>query len=223
MVKKHEEKNIKHKEKIPTTFIVILVVVVALLATGAFFIFSAQKPLDYSQYNNFKFTKIANNNWQTMVEMNGQLYEVPFYNHPYDISGVNYNNNVTKHIKDVINTVKPPRKIIIAIHPSSGSVPVLAGVNIARITGKFYGAKTSSALYLEDNEQDTYNSTNISLVNCGDANFFTTIIHLSANETNESVNFVNNNSNCILVGANNDTNLLKVADLVGYKLLGIMS
>lgn len=222
MVKRHEKRNIKHKERVPTTFIVILIVVVALLAIGAFFIFSSNKPLDYSQYNGFQFTKIGKN-WQTMVEMNGQLYEVPFYNHPYDISGVSYNDNVTKHLMNVINTIKPKREIIIAVSPDSGSVPVLAGVNIARITGKFYGAKTSSALYLNDDKIKSYNnSANLPIVNCGDANFLKTIIHVSINETNESANFVNNNTNCILVGASNSSDLLEVADVVGYKLLGIM-
>lgn len=219
MVKKHKDQNIKHKESVPTTFIVIIIVVIALLAVGAFFIFSSDQPLDYSQYNGFQFTKIGEN-WQTMVEMDSQLYEVPFYNHPYDVVGVDYDDNVTSYLMDVINTVKPPREIIIAIHPDSGSVPVLAGVNIARITGKFYGVRTSSALYLEDDEIEAYNSTDLPVVNCNDSNFLTTIIHISINETTKSANFVGNH--CILIGAGNGDDLLMVTDLIGYKLLGIM-
>lgn len=220
MVKKHKEYNIKHREKLPASFIIVLSVIVVLLIVGAFFIFTTDEKLDYSQYNSFRFTKIGNN-WQTMVEMNDQLYEVPFYNHPYDISGINYNNNVTVHLMDVINTVKPKREIVIAVHPDSGSVPVLAGVNIARITGKFYETKTSSALYLSPEEIDSYNNTeDLPIANCDSADFYTTVVVVSLNETTKKVDFLGDN--CVIVGAGNEDDLLMVADLVGYKLLGIM-
>jgi hypothetical protein len=181
--------------------------------------FSSNDELDYNQYNSFRFTGIGEN-WQTMVEMDGQLYEVPFYNHPYDIFGIQYNDNVTVHILDVINTVQPEREFVIAIHPDSGSVPVLAGVNIARITGKFYGTKTSSALFLEPEEAESYGAAGLPVVNCEDASFEKTIIKISINESIKTADFIDDN--CILIGAGNPDDLLMVADAVGYKLLGIM-
>lgn len=220
MVKKHKSYNYKHKEKMPVILIAVVSVVVVLLLAGAFFLFTSEEKLDYSQYNSFQFTKLSEG-WQTLVEMDDQLYEVPFYNHPHDIAGIEYNDNVTSHIKDLINTVTPKREIIIAIHPDSGSVPVLAGVNIARITGKFYGAQTSSALYLEDDEAAAYNNAELPVVNCGDSNLYTTIIKIALNESKNSVDFMGSN-HCILVGADTADNLLMASDLIGYKLLGIM-
>ena len=219
MVKKHKENNIKHKENIPVAFIVVLGVVLVLLIVGGIFLFTSEKPVDYSQYNSFQFTRVGEN-WQTLVEMEGQLYEVPFYNHPYDIDDTSYYAaNVTYHILDVINTVKPKREIVIAVHPDSGSVPVLAGVNIARITGKFYGAQTSSALYLEGEELANYTGE-LPAINCDSADFLTTVIKISVNETTKKTEFIDDD--CILLGAGNPDDLLLVADVVGYKLLGIM-
>lgn len=220
MVKKHKSNNAKHQEHIPTSFIVILSVVVVILGIAAFFIFTAEEPVDYSQYNGFRFTQIGDN-WQTLVEMNEQLYEVPFYNHPHDIIGVLYDDNVTLHFKDVINTVKPKREIIIAVHPDSGSVPVLSGVNIARVTGKFFGVKTTSALYLPPEDVNTYNnSEDLPIANCDVADFLSTVVIVSLNETRTSVEFLD--EDCVLIGAPDGDSLLMAADLVGYKLLGIM-
>jgi hypothetical protein len=196
--------------------------VVAALVAGSFFIFHSKEKLDYSTVNGFKFTKLGEKTWQTTVQMNGDLYEVPFYTHPFDIAKINYDSNVTLHIMDVINTMKPKREFVIAIHPSSGSTPVLAGVNIARITGKFYGTKTSSSLFLTSEEQEEMGNQSLPVISCDDANFLKTVIKISNNETEPVVKFIDGNKNCILVGAASDDDLLMVADDVAYKLLGIV-
>ena len=81
--------------------------------------------LNYETYNGFRFTKISEG-WQTLVEMNDQLYEVPFYNHPLDLQDFPYDDEVTKYLEEVIITIQPRRNITIAVHPESGSTP--AGV-----------------------------------------------------------------------------------------------
>ncbi len=223
MVKKHRTIKSKHQERLSLGLIIGITVILLLIVGSLFFVFSRQKnSIDYELYNGFTFKKLDKNTWQTTVEMNKQLYDIPFYNNPHDIKGIDYDDNVTLHLLDLINTIKPKRRILLAIHPEAGSVPVLAGVNIARITGKFYGANTTGVLYLDDNESDMYSNTNLPHVNCDDANFLTTVIKISPFENTTSVGFIDNNTNCILVGADSKENLLMAADEVGYKLLGIM-
>jgi len=223
MVKKHKTIKIKHQENKTISFVLMIALALLVILGGLFLIFGgASNKVDYGTYNGFKFVQLGKNTWQTTVQMNNKLYDIPFYNNPHDINKINYNDNVTLHIMDLINTIRPKRRIIIAIHPDSGSIPVLAGVNIARITGKFYGANTSSALYLEDDEISDYANSTLPHVNCGDADFLTTIIKISVTENITSVDFLNQSTNCILVGADSKDNLLMAADELGYKLLGIM-
>lgn len=228
MTKKHDKeskKKTKKSTKVPGYVIygaifVVLVLVFSALMFSFSGIFDNNEKVDYSMYNRFSFTKLQTG-WQTIVEKNGIPYEAPFYNHPLDIDGIVYQEEVTTLLNDVIITLTPRREFTIAIHPDSGAVPVLAGVNIAKITGKFYGAPTSSALFMNATEEKLRrNETDLPIVNCDDATFKNVIIHISATEEENAVKIIDNF--CVGIYGTNESNVLMAADLVGYKLLGIM-
>lgn len=224
MAKKHNESNnSKHNDSSAGTIVLVLAVLAIIIVVGALVILKPfGQRIDYSTYNGFNFVQLQDNVWQTTVEMDEQLYDIPFYNHPLELQDFPYDNAVTKYIQDVIVTITPKREINIAIHPDSGSTPVLAGVNIARITGKFFGAYTQSALYLEEDERDEYADFDVPLVTCDDASFLSPIIWINVNSTNTGVSMSDTNAHCIVVEATNPDDILKAGDIVGYKLLGIM-
>ena len=224
MVKKHSESNnSKFSDTSSGAILLVLVVLAVIIIAGAIVIFKPfGERIDYSMYNGFSFDRINENIWQTTVEMNSQLYEVPFYNHPRDLEDFSYDDNVSLYVHDVINTIKPKRTFLLAIHPDSGSTSVLAGINIARITGKFYGVETHSALYLEEDEREQYSDFNAPLVTCEDATFKTPIIWVNVNSSRTGIFMSEDNDHCMLVEASNSDDILKAGDIFGYKLLGIM-
>jgi hypothetical protein len=226
MAKKHElSYNDKHKQSKSWIYIVVALVIIGIVIAGAVVVFSPAKTdpfKTYDVYNGFAFEN-RGEFWQTNVQLDEQLYEVPFYNHPLDISSeIRYDVNVTQYLIDVVNTISPKRNLIIAVRPDAGSVPVLAGVNVARITGKFYGVQTNSALYLEDEEVDDFDTQDFPIRNCEDATVITPIIYIAVNQTESGVYFDQDNQHCIILAGSDNDNLLEVADLLGYKLLGIM-
>lgn len=217
MVKKHakEQKAKKKSTTSPITYsILLLAVIIAVIVV--FSVRTSEPARDYSTYNSFEFMKLETG-WQTLVERDGQVYEAPFYNHPLDITNVSYDDNVTLLMLDVINTIRPERQFIIAIEEDAGSVPVLAGVNIAKITGRFYERQTRSAIFLPEGENTT---VDLPVVNCETANFQNVVVKISPNQTETKVHFIDDY--CIEIAGTDKDSLLMAADYVGYKMLGIM-
>lgn len=216
MVKKHHKT--KQNKQLPTSMVIGALAIVVVIIVATFFFNNQEESIDYSSYNAFEFSKV-DTGWQTVVERDGQAFEVPFYNHPLDITNVMYNDNVTSLFIDVINTQKPQRQFIIALPSSQGSNQVhagLAGINIARITGKFYGTQTKTALYSSSNITNQTFPT----VTCDDANFQNIVVHINANATANTVSFIDDY--CVQVLGTNRSGVQKSSDLLGYKLLGIM-
>ncbi len=224
MVKKHElSYNNKHKQKKSWLFAGLGLLLVAIIVVGAVVVFSPSKdPLqNYDAYNGFAFED-KGTFWQTNVQLDGVLYEVPFYTHPLDIVPIYYDTNVTSYLIDLVNTLSPKRDLIIAVNPDGGSVPVLAGVNIARITGKFYGVQTNSALYIDPAEDTEYDTMDFPIRSCKDGDLLVPIIWISVNKTNPGIYFHEDNPHCIVVSAESNDLILEAADYLGYKLLGIV-
>lgn len=224
MTKKHElSYNDKHKQKRSWFLIIAAIVLIAIIVLGAVVLFSPKKNprQNYAVYNGFAFENHGKF-WQTTVELKGKLYEVPFYTHPLDIDVQEYDQNVTKYLMDLVNTISPKRNLIIAVSPNGGSIPVLAGVNIGRITGKFYGVQTNSALYIEPDDNRTYDIKEFPVRSCVNASIITPIIEITVNPSRPGIYFDDKNKNCIILAAKNNDTLLETADLLGYKLLGIV-
>ena len=138
--------------------IILLVFIIAI-----FVIFPSQKSgPDYSTYNGFSFTYLSNEHvWLTHLQSNGELFEAPFYNHPYDLETANIMYSPT-----IITKILEAKSIQKALHPSEPSSSVLPGVNVARITGKFYQIPTSSAIFILEEERNESMKYKFPVIDC---------------------------------------------------------
>ncbi len=220
MVKKHHSSTKKFLQKHKTRFfleIFLALIIIVILVFGALQLVKKPKQ-DLTTYNGFTFEHRVSGErdyWVTHVQLSGQTYEVPFYYHPSALENYSYDTRLTKYILHY-----PIKKIIIAVHPKAGSVPVLAGIDLARVTGKFYGIPTASALYVPAGEN--YSSLNLTQVNCNDATNTEPIIWLTNTTVEPKVILSNDTHYCIIVSGQGD-NILAAADLMAYKLLGILT
>lgn len=221
MVKKHSSIKRKHKkEYLPTIIgVVVGIILLGLLSYGVYYLVATPK-VDLSEYNGFAFEHRSNGKqefWITHVQLEGQVYEAPFFYHPTEVEMFAYDDRVTNYFLTI-----PVQKIILAVHPDAGAMPVQAGINIGRITGKFYGIPTASALYVPANE--TYeNVGNLSKVHCGDATKSQPIVWLNNKTTEPSVTLreAEDEQFCIYVSGEGEQ-IIAAADLMAYKLLGII-
>ncbi|MCF7799023.1 hypothetical protein K9M74_03900 [Candidatus Woesearchaeota archaeon] len=218
MVKKHISKSKKHVTESNTTIILGVIfglIILTIIVFGTYKLINQPKT-DLSVYNGFAFEHRSNGKeefWITQVQLEGEIYEVPFYNHPTQVEGYYYDDRITHYFLDL-----QIDEIVLAVHPDAGSIPVLAGINIARITGKLYGTPTSSALYVLENE--TFD-LDMAQVNCADATGPRPIVWLTNITKEPSVMLSDDPQFCIYVSGQ-EKNILAAADLMAYKLLGII-
>jgi multisubunit Na+/H+ antiporter MnhB subunit len=218
MVKKHEAKKAKKQQPISPIVIIgaVSLIVIVIMAT-LFFNNRQTSQVDYSTYNNFEFTKL-DNGWQTLVQKDDVLFDVPFYNHPVDITNVTYEQGITDDLLELFKTRSPVRTVWLAVPLDSSASSVLAAVNVARITGRFYGAATQSAFY-GANATSEGNLTR-PVINCEVANFRNIVVYFNESATDNSIMYVDNF--CIEISGTDTDGLLASADYLGYKLLGIV-
>lgn len=219
MVKSHDHEEITSDSS--KSFIIVLGVIIILFALLMMFSFSQKifvkdKPTD--DYNNYKFQKQVdakgNIFWTTEIQKPGfeNILNVTFYNHPNDLEDYFFDNSIVKRM------IMHRGVLYIALKPDMGATPVLAGVNIARITGKFYEIETRSALYDEFND---LNETSFPVLSCADSSNDLMVLWIKKGET-DRVYIDSNYNNCIVLEATDVNQTLVMADLIGYKLLGIM-
>ncbi len=215
------ENKKESKEKSSSLIIGIIIGIVIIAFLSAVFIIKPgqdtqkYKDSDYEIYNGFVFDQ-SGDFWITNIELNGIPYEAPFYNHPLDVQDTPYDESITPFILETGHS-----NFIIAVSDNVGSTPVLAGANIARITGKLYGIPTSSALYATPDQRDE-NQTGFPYVDCSDATRLTPIFWINVNDTTQSIYRDQNNSNCIIVGATNNDEILESSDVFAYHILQII-
>lgn len=225
MTKTHENVNHQKVKKPINTWVVILIVLgILVVIASAFALFPRPtteniKPTDFSTYNKFQFEKGAKY-WKTQVSRNGQTYEAFFYNHPTALENMLYDNATTDYILKV-----PHRNFLIAVDPNEAtSKSVLAGVNIARITGKFYQKETGSALYVPvaNRTEAMMNTTIHQVIDCSESTQETPVIWINPNDNETMVYIHPEFEHCIVVGATNEEDIFKSSDLLTYKILRIM-
>jgi len=222
----HNNKNNK-KQKNTFTNIIIFLVITGLIV-GSYFVFFSDNHSNenqFSTYNGFSFTQNGQY-WMTELEHNGQIFNAPFYIHPKTLENRNYSYNplITKLLVGMKH-----QKFLIAISPDEGSTPVLAGVDIARILGKFYGIPTNSALYVEQNNRNESINYSAQIVDCSEASYLKPIIWITSSLNKTGVFLDENNPACVIVSGSVDTAegkttspIVELADLLAYKILLIM-
>jgi hypothetical protein len=197
----------------------IFAVVVIILMFG--FVFGPKMwqkaEIDKNKYNNFDFFKGPDGFWYTMVQKGNQPYQIPFYYHPRDLVGI----TVEPGLKEKFFGIRDNNgSIFITLDPEADPKIVVAGVEIAKITGKGYAllnVPTRSAFIRPPKNMTTNVETPI--ITCDYADSKTMVIWLVRSDKD----IVYSYDNCVRVEAKSDDDMIKVADRMMYHLLGIMS
>ncbi|MFH1072859.1 MAG: hypothetical protein V1743_05510 [Nanoarchaeota archaeon] len=207
-------------------FLSVGVITIVLVALILVYVYIGNLNKEKDTYNNFKFVKNGMF-WETWVEWDGQLRTVPFYHHPRELVLI----AVEPAIEEKLLNFSLNGSVFITLDPNLNTTIVKAGVQIARITGDRYGIlnlHTSSAMTnLPKDFQIPANRTgnftgNITLpfpiITCADANESILVIWLNVGPDDRLFS----EGNCIVVQGYNENEVLKVAELLDYKVLKIM-
>jgi hypothetical protein len=169
-----------------------------------------------NRYNGFDFYKAGDGFWYTVVQKGAQPYEIPFYYHPKELEDI----VIEPGIKDkFFDMVENNGTIFIVVDPDAESKAVIAGVEIAKITGRGYqllNVPTYSAFSKEPTNMTTNVETPI--LNCAAANNKTLVVGLVLT----SRNVIYSQDYCIRLEAASYDDMVRVADRMMYNLLGIM-
>lgn len=217
---KHDKVNKEKTKKNNSGLVISIIIGIVLVAfLSAIFIFdpaddNSPSRADYETYNGFKFEQ-RGDFWLTFVELGGVPYEAPFYNHPLNVLDIPYQENITNFM---LRT--PHTDFTIAVSDGVGAIPVLAGANIARITGRLYGMPTASALFATPDERDE-NQTTFRYVDCTDATSLSPIIWINPKAESQGVYTDSENNNCIVIAGTNNDEVLESSDVFIYKVLQI--
>lgn len=173
--------------------------------------------LEKDKYNGFSFVKGEDGAWYTVVQKGNQPYQIPFYYHPSELEDI----PVDASIRDKFFSLRDNNgSIYITMDPDGkNNTIVIAGVEIAKITGTRYGllsVDTHSA-FIKKPDNNTAD-TGTPIVTCSDANNKTMVIWITLSQKNIAYS----HGNCVILEAASYKDMVRVADRLMYNLLGIM-
>jgi len=223
---KKEEKNNKLskeeviiKSKRQNIQFIIFAGVIILIFLAIVFVprYIRQANLDKDKYNGFDFVQDEEGVWYTIVQKGNQPYQIPFYYHPSELEDI----PVDKFIRDKFFSLRDNNgSIYITMDPDgNNNTIVIAGVEIAKVTGTRYGllnVDTHSAFIRQPKNATA--DTGTPIVTCSDANNKTMVIWITLSQKN----IVYSYGNCVILEAINYRDMIRVADRLMYQLLGIM-
>ena len=205
MVKK-KSFNKKAKKKLVITISTILVL--ALLVYSVFYIISL---FDY-EYNGYDFSKRPDGLWSVPLMTVIGEESVMFYYHPRDLERFYFEDGIVSQFSTVRNN-RGTVKIGIDESLLQSGRTAIAGVEISKVTGKVIGLETKSGSIqpLDIEDLPTYNCDNAS------ANNF--VVQFTTGD--EDKVFLEDDF-CATLEVTELANLVKLADLFVYKIIGVM-
>ena len=203
-------------------FVIIFAVAVILLLIGGlvYLHWSRAHTAAVNQYNGFDFTQVQDGKlmlWATRIEAGGQPYIIPFYYHPRDVEQVAFQQGLTERF---LTLGLRPQRIYITFAEDAGSIPVIGGVEISRITGyqnDLVNIDTRGALQTSPSS----NATNVEVVRCADATANVSVLSFDLGG-NDSIYQDAQDPYCIHFEYTSPNESIRVADRFAYGLVGIM-
>ena len=165
-----------------------------------------QSSLD--EYNGYKFYEDADGFWITKLSTFHGDDDVPFYFHPSEVDNLTYNNSINDYMGFI---QRNGGRVLLGLDPNFPErYDAVAAVEIGKITGRVFGIETRSGFVSSVEELPVHN--------CSVANPQNFVIELrQGNFTGvESKDF------CAIITTEHPRDILKGANLMGYKLLGII-
>jgi hypothetical protein len=196
--------------KVLVAFGIILVILLGFFAYNQY---RTKQEQVSNQYNGFDFAQAQGGLWVTRIEIGRQPYDIPFYHHPKELEDVIIDRNAIKPIEAA------PRQVFIAIDPDAGAEPVVAGVEISRITGNKYGIydiETRGAL-----SRPVDGRTDLPVINCQNSTPDKVVIQFVEAKQNV-ITRSDRYPSCIIINYKNASESVRVADKYAYMLLKIV-
>lgn len=218
-----DEKRTKDatKEKQHLLQSILFLVLFALLIFGliagplAYRRWKAEKTREANQYHGFQFDQLPAGLWQTEIIAKGQPYTIKFHYHPRDTENVSLEEGI---VRTFFYKKRQPKEIYITLPPDGGSQPVVAAVDISKLTGERYNLlniPTRSALQAPSDLIDT------PVITCADATNETSVFFFQQGPLDGIVRD-QKNPFCIRFIYKNESESIRVADRFAYALLQIM-
>jgi len=175
-----------------------------------------QQEVEDNKYNGFDFYKGTDGFWYTVVQKGAQPYQIPFYYHPRELEDITVEPSIRGKFFDMVAN---NGSIYIVVDPDAPSKAVIAGVEIAKITGKGYQI-LNVPTYSAFSKEPTNITTNVEtpILSCSAANNKTLIVGLVLSNKNIAYS----QGYCIRLEAASYDDMVRVADRLMYSLLGIM-
>ncbi len=174
-----------------------------------------------NRYNGFDFVPQPEGKltlWVTKVVVNGQPYYIPFYHHPRDTEGVVYRAGVAQRFLLPEGSGRPA-VIYLTFSPDAGATPVVAGVEISKITGYKYGILNTETHAALKSRAD--NASEHVVVTCAHATPEIAVLSFDLG-ANNAIYPDPENPYCVHLEYTSAEESLRVADRFAYGLLQIM-
>jgi hypothetical protein len=194
-------------------FVAIAIIIIAIIGIAAYREHVRETEREANQYKGFDFTQVEGGLWVTRIQVGSQPYDIPFYFHPRDTLTVLIDPTVTEPLAN------NPKEVIISIDPDANPKVVIAGVEIARITGSKYDLlnfDTSSAL-----SRPAKGNIDIPVIDCRNATTDRVVLQFIEGSKNLLVRS-DKYPNCVILQYTDANESIRVADRYAYMLLQIM-
>jgi hypothetical protein len=191
-------------------FGIVLLLIVGIVAWQKY---SQQAQQEQNRYNGFDFSKAQGGLWVTRVEVRGQAYVIPFYNHPRDLEDIVRDPNATLPI------YRRPAEVAISVDPEAPSKVVVAAVEVSRLLGSKYNLfnlYTHSALSRAPSVP-----VDVPILDCNNATPDRVVIQFIEGKEDVITRW-SENPNCIILQYTDANESVRVADKYAYMLLKVM-
>ena len=213
---KEAKEHVVDSKKSLVYVVVIIVVIIALLFSILFFTKYINNTKNSISYNHYVFQRFEGDKWMTQQLIKGQLYDIPFYNNPYDVLNIPVDNRSIALVRSF--SFNPNGTVYITIEPNEQSKIVLAGVEYARLLGSAYDIYDMSVKSAIASPIANENASKYPLITCKDASKDTLVIYQVVTDKN----LISTNGNCIILESMNLNESVKVADAFAFRLLDII-
>lgn len=198
-----------------------IIIIAVLIGVPAYNKIKANAIIEENKYNGFDFVRLEQGNlttWKTVVDSQGELYELQFYHHPQELLNISIDPTIATQI---INVRSRPQRVYFTLPDSQdGSTLVVAAVEMSKILGyqlDLFNIDVKSAM--QGNPAN--NIQDVSVVDCVQATENATVISFHQGSFNVVVRD-EENPYCIRFGYKTPRDAIKVADRLAYELLEIM-
>lgn len=211
----------KTKQTSGAIYLLIAIIAVAAILLGLIYGPRLFNKDEYSvNYNGFLFEHTEDGYWTVHVAINDVPYSILFHYHPSELEGIPVQEGATVPVENMakLSAQGLPAEIYLSMDPKGEGAFVMAGVEIAKVTGEKFGMYNipTKAAYSKNIDG---NVDNVPVITCNDADEDTVVIWIKEKGDNL---IALPQANCIVLQGTTPDDTIKVADRFIYELFGIM-